>query len=193
MSREILPWRKIESHKIADCKVFSLERNRALMPTGEANRAFDFYVLHPSHWCNVIPITDDGRVVFIEQYRHGIEKVTLEIPGGAVDPEDASSQYAAGRELFEETGFVANELTFIGRNHPNPALQSNFCDTFLARGAKQICEPTFQGAEDIKIKLVELDEVPHLIASGAITHALVLVAFYFLQLHELKTGTPKPE
>ncbi len=48
----------------------------------------------------MIPITDDGRVVFIEQYRYGIEKVTLEIPGGAVDPEDPSSHYAAGRELF---------------------------------------------------------------------------------------------
>lgn len=188
MPREILPWTKIESQRIADCKVFSVDRNRALMPTGDASRAYDFYILNPSQWCNVIPITDDGRVVFIEQYRHGIEKVTLEIPGGAVDPEDPTSQFAAGRELFEETGYAADELVFIGRNHPNPAIQSNYCDSYLARGARQLCEPTFHGSEDITIRLVELEEVPSLIASGAITHALVLVAFYFLQLHELKIG-----
>lgn len=193
--REILPWRKIESQRIADCKVFSVERNRSLMPRGDENRAYDFYVLHPSNWVNVIPITADGEAVFIEQFRHGIEKITLEIPGGAIDPEDASSQEAAARELYEETGFVADSYVFLGRNHPNPAMQSNYCDSFLALNARQVAVPSFQGTEDIAFKLVKLDRVPELIGSGRITHSLVLVAFYQLQLYqngyalELPAGT----
>lgn len=182
--REILPWQKIETHRIAECKVFSVHRNRSLMPTASEEKAYDFYVLHPSNWVNVIPITARGEVVFIEQYRHGIEQITLEIPGGAIDAADSSSAEAAARELFEETGFVSDNFVFLGRNHPNPAMQSNYCDTFLALDARRICVPRFEGTEDIALKLIGLDEVPHVIKSGAITHALVLVAFYQFQLYQ---------
>ncbi|HEY9785430.1 MAG TPA: NUDIX hydrolase [Candidatus Obscuribacterales bacterium] len=162
--------------------MFSLDRNRALVDAGEESRAYDFYVLHPSNWVNVIPLTSEGEVIFIEQYRHGIEKVTLEIPGGAIDPDDESSLHAAKRELFEETGYVSEELTFLGRNHPNPAMQSNYCDTYLATNSRQVCVPTFAGSEDIRLRIVPLSQVPQLVKAGEITHALVLVAFYMFQL-----------
>lgn len=177
-------WETIHSEKIADCRVFSVNRTLAA-PGGSEDRAHDFYVLHPNHWVNVIPITENNEVVLIEQFRHGTGQLTLEIPGGMVDAEDISPMHAAARELLEETGYEAPELIHIGRNHPNPAIQSNYCDTYLARDIKRIIEPRFDRNEYIEIRLTPIEQIPYLIQSGRVTHALVIVAFYYLQLHEL--------
>lgn len=176
-------WQTISSEQIADCRVFSVNRNLAA-PGGSHDKAHDFYVLHPNNWVNVIPITEKQEVVLIEQFRHGTGQLTLEIPGGMVDPDDLSPLHAAGRELLEETGYEPGELVHIGRNHPNPALQSNYCDTFLACNVRKIIEPHFESTEYAEIRLTAIDEIPYLIQSGRITHSLVIVAFYYLQLHE---------
>lgn len=181
-----LSWTTVSSERIADCKVFSVTEKKSTQTTGHKEGVHNFYVLHPDTWVNVIPVTDDGHVVMVEQFRHGLERVTLEIPGGSVDRSDRSSAVAAQRELLEETGYVSDNWLLIGSNHPNPAIQSNICDTYLARGVRQIEKPTFAGSgtELIAIRLVPIRDIPVLIKSGIITHALVIVAFYFLQLSE---------
>ncbi len=182
-------WETISSEQIADCRVFSVNRNLAA-PGGSTEYAHNFYVLHPNNWVNVIPITENNEVVLIEQFRHGTGQLTLEIPGGMVDDDDVSPQAAAARELLEETGYAADNLIHIGRNHPNPALQSNSCDTFLARGVKRILEPQFNSNEYIEIRLTPIEKIPELIQSGRITHSLVIVAFYYLNLYETRRPTP---
>jgi len=176
------PWKNIKSEKIADCRVFTVHKKLSSKPFGAAERTRDFYVFDSGDWVNIIPVTSDGKVILIEQFRHGTEGFTLEIPGGGVDPEDPSAVYAAERELLEETGYVAESLTFLGESHPNPAIQNNRCYTFLANNVSWVQKPEFKGTEEIAIRLVPLNEVPELISKGVITHALVLVAFYWLQL-----------
>ncbi|HMZ81595.1 MAG TPA: NUDIX hydrolase [Acidobacteriota bacterium] len=182
MSHEILPWRKLSTEQIADCKVFTVNRDRVCAPGEPDEKAHSFFVIHPANWVNVIPITPDGKVLLIEQFRHGIEQVALEIPGGMIDPEDPSPEAAAARELLEETGYRADEITILGKHFPNPAIQNNVCYSILARNVRQVQTPSMDGTEDIAMKLVPLEEIPELIASGAITHALVIVAFYYLEL-----------
>ena len=187
-----LLWQNKESTLVADCRVFSVYRNLALSPNESDIR--DFYVLKLSNWANVIPITEDGNVVFVKQYRHGTSQVTLEIPGGIVDLEDEDTKETARRELFEETGYKSEDLIFLGRHNPNPALQDNFCDTYLASNVKQIANPTFdkEGYEQIELALVPLSSISQLIANGDIAHGVVITAFYYLGLYENKissTGT----
>ena len=190
MEHSLLSWRKVSTELVADCKVFSVNRNHSCLENGTSDSLHSFYVLHPHNWVNVIPITPFGEIVMVEQYRHGIEHVTLEIPGGMVDPTDSSSAEAGVRELLEETGYISDDWKFIGRNHPNPAIQSNICDTYLARNVRQIEQPSFDssGTELISLRLVPLDRIPELIKEGVITHALVIVAFHLLQLHEFGTA-----
>ena len=78
-----LSWRRRSSEIVADCRVFRVRRDLSVSP--HRGSEHDFYVLESSDWINVIPLTADGEVVMIEQYRHGSEEVTLEIPGGMVD------------------------------------------------------------------------------------------------------------
>ncbi|MGD9684738.1 MAG: NUDIX hydrolase [Candidatus Obscuribacterales bacterium] len=180
------PWKRISSEKIADCRVFTVHKQLATRSctTGEGERTHDFYVFHSGDWVNVIPITEDNRVVLIEQFRHGTENFTLEIPGGSVDMSDPDPLFAAERELLEETGYQAEEWTPLGTTHPNPAIQSNRCHTYLARNIRQVRTPVFNTTEEIAIRLVPVVEIPELIKTGVITHALVMVAFYWLDIHK---------
>ena len=130
-------------------------------------------------WINVVPVTPDNKIVLIRQFRHGVEEVTLEIPGGMVDESDESPMVSARRELLEETGYAADELIHIGTVTPNPAILNNRCHTFLARNARLVSVPHMDGSEDIQTDLVDAGEIPGLIMSGQINHALVIAAFYF--------------
>ena len=173
-------WKVRETEVVYSTPIFDLHRRRAAHPhRGER----DFYVLDAPHWVNIIPLTGEGEVVMVKQFRHGIRGFTLEIPGGMVDPEDESPRHAARREMVEETGYDSRRIAFIGRVHPNPAIEANYCYTVLARGVRQVGKPHHDGAEETDVVMVPLGEIPRLIASEKITHALVIAAFSFFHLY----------
>jgi len=178
----LAPWVRLGIERVYRTRVFDVLRQRSRSPrTGDEH---DFFVLDTCDWVNVIPLTTAGEVVLIRQYRHGIEDFTLEIPGGMIDPGDGSPRIAGAREMLEETGYAADELIALGSIHPNPALQANRCHTFLARGATLRAAPSFDGTEETEVVLEPLERIPRLIRDGRISHALVVVAFHWLALHE---------
>ncbi len=174
------PWPLSGRETLADYRVFRVRRDRAVSPvTGDAH---DFFVLEGADWVNVVALTGDGGMLFVRQYRHGTGSETLEIPGGCVDPGDASPLVAARRELREETGYVSDDWSPLGDVHPNPAILSNRCFTFLARGAVRAGEPAPDGNEDLRVDVIPRAEVDGLVRSGRITHALVLAALHLFAL-----------
>lgn len=174
-------WQRVRSEIVADCRVFQVRRDLSLSPRGGLEH--DFYVLEASDWINIIPLTLNDEVVMIEQYRHGSEEVTLEIPGGMVD-EGESPREAALREMLEETGYTAHEAVILGKVRPNPAIHNNWIHTFLAREARFKQTPVFDSTEHTVVRLVPLAHIPQLIADGTINHALVVVGFYWLSLQQ---------
>lgn len=172
-------WRKLGSENIGNFRIFTLRRVTAESPlTGTAH---DFYVMDSADWINVIPLTAEGKVVMIHQYRHGSEEVTLEIPGGTVDAKDGSPEVSARRELLEETGYACESLIQIGEVRPNPAILSNRCYSFLAFGVRKMADQSFDSTEDIAVELVNLQDIPALIRNKRITHAMVVAAFYHFE------------
>ena len=180
------PWKCIHSQLNQSFRVFSVRTETAISP--RTGLEHDFYIIESNDWINIIPITDDNQVVMVKQYRHGSKKITLEIPGGLVDPGDTPEE-AASRELLEETGYQAKELIKIGEVNPNPALFVNRCHTFLARGLKRVSEPNPDQTEDIEVALIPLEDIPKLILNGEIDHAIVISAFmHFLLRFRNKNG-----
>ncbi len=169
------PWTLVSSCVDKSYRVFNLRSDRASSP--RTRRTYDFYVLESPPWVNVIPLTPENDVVLIHQYRHGIRDITLEIPGGLVDPADSPSQ-AACRELWEETGYREETLIPLGAVHPNPAILNNLCYTFIARGVVSTGKQNQEEREDIEVVLKPLSDIPRLIREGSITHSLVIAAFY---------------
>jgi len=176
----IKPWPCIRSQPNQSFRVFSIRTDTAISP--RTGMEHGFYIIESMDWINIIPLTADHQVVMVRQYRHGSREVTLEIPGGLLDPGDTPEK-AAVRELLEETGYQAEEVGKIGVVNPNPAIFSNRCYTFIARNVKKVRNPMPDQTEDIEVALIPLSKIPELIRKGKIDHAIVIAAFhlYFLQ------------
>ena len=97
----IKKWNTIGSRKAADLKIFNANWIERKHP--DWDKSSNFVVLDSPNWVNIIPITKEGNVVFIEQYRHGTDEITLEVPGGLIESGE-NPGVAAERECQEETG-----------------------------------------------------------------------------------------
>jgi 8-oxo-dGTP pyrophosphatase MutT (NUDIX family) len=170
------PWTFLRSKILHVCRIFSLKEEAYRSP--RTGKEHDFYLLDSPDWVNVIPLTADGRVILVRQYRMGTGDFSLEIPGGMLEQGDDPAG-AAVRELLEETGYAGDEPVFLGVVHPNPAIQTNRCYTYLVRNAALKTTLRQDSTEDIEVQSAPLDDIPRLIREEKITHALVIAAFYW--------------
>ena len=171
----VLPPRRVQKleitkrESVSDHGVFRVER--LTYPTLPR----DVMIFSCADWCNVVAETPAGEVVFVWQYRFGTDALSLEVPGGVIDQGEAPED-AARRELREETGYEAEHFELLSVVEPNPAFQGNRCFTYLARGAVLTRATEFDELEDLEVSLVPQTSLEALVASGEVTHALVIVA-----------------
>jgi ADP-ribose pyrophosphatase len=182
--KELRPWPLIATRDLGSYRVFNLRANQSQDP--RSGKVHEFFAIDSVDWVQVLPVTKAGEVIMVRQFRHGIQAITLEIPGGLVDP-GLSPEEAARKELLEETGYGAGELIPLGWVHPQPAVFSNRCLAFLAPAVTRERTASPEETEDIEILPVALTEIPALLRQGAITNAMVLITFY---LYELWKGRP---
>lgn len=168
------PWTELRRRTLATTRVFEVLASDRLSP--RTGKVHEFGLIACGDWVNVVPITDDGDVVLIEQFRHGISANTVEVPGGMVDQGEEPIA-AARRELLEETGYACRDIVPLGWVHPNPALQANRCYSFVALGCTRVAEPEFDSTEECRVRLEPTGCVADLVRDGTISHALVITAF----------------
>lgn len=179
----VRPWKTVSSTPLADYRIFRVRSDRKADPRTGAEH--DLFAIECVDWVNVVPVTSDGHVVMVEQFRHGSDTIELEIPGGMMDPHESDPVAAGRRELQEETGYVGDRARLIGWIYPNPAIQTNVCHTLLVEGCEQRHAVEFDATEDLVTRLVPVTEIPGLIRTGRIRHALVVVALtHFLLSQE---------
>lgn len=183
----VQPWATKTTHPLARYPIFSIRKDGKTSPRTGDDR--DFYVIECSDWVNVIALTARQELVMIQQYRHGTESVELEIPGGAMDPEDDSPVETAIRELQEETGYEGKNAQIIGEVRPNPAIMNNTCRTVLIEECERRHPCSLDAGEDIETELMSLADVRSAVSDGKISHALVIAALYYFDLYQ--KGTPR--
>jgi len=170
------PWTFLHSKILYACRIFTLKKEGYRSP--RTGKDHDFFLLDSSDWVNIIPFTADGRVILVKQYRVGTKDFSLEIPGGMLEGGENPAG-AAARELLEETGYAGEEPILLGMVHPNPAIKTNRCYTYLIKNVAFKAPPQQDSTEDIEVLSLPFSEIPKLIQDGKITHALVIAAFYW--------------
>ncbi len=173
------PWRILAEDHLQHCKVFDV--HRATMESPSTGDPHPFFRIESPAWVNVVALTEQDELVMVRQWRHGSRAVTLEIPGGLVDPGETPA-VAAARELLEETGFRAGRLTSLGSINPNPALFANRCHMQVAQGCERVAEIQNSETEETIVELLPLAALPETLRSGGIDHALVVAALYAFEL-----------
>ena len=166
----ITPWKIHESTHVHP----KFRVDKCELPNG---KFLDASVLELSPWANIVALTKNNEVVLIRQYRHGVQDVLWEIPGGVV--EDGEEPPAGiRRELLEETGYTASEFIQVGASYPNPAFQTNTVYYFLALNAEKVTGQTLDDGEDIEVHLMPMDELIEMIRRGGFPHALMVAALF---------------
>ena len=125
----------------------------------------------------VVPVLDDGRIVFVRQYRRAIEKEILELPAGTLEPGERRD-LCARRELQEETGWKARTMSRLGQFYAAPGFISEQMTLFLARGltpAKASPEPD----EMLRPVILSLNSALKRVHSGSICDAKTIIGLLF--------------
>ncbi len=173
------PWKKHSAALRSDHRIFQIVAEHFESP--RTGKMLDATIVVAPDWVNVVALTDAGQCVLVRQYRFGTDLVTLEIPGGIIDPGEAP-RAAAERELREETGYAAERWTPLGSIAPNPAFERNRLYSFLAEGCTRVGVQQQDELEDIEVVLVPEASLDQLVAEGELDHALVVVALQKLTL-----------
>lgn len=177
-SRHTLGWTIERDDVVADYDVFCVRKIAARPP--QSDDALDFHVVDGADSVTVIPITPDGRVILVNQYRQGIGQPSLEFPAGNIEGKEECE--AAGlRELEEETGYRAKRQETIGKVFPDPALQRSTITIVAAYECVPSGERDQDEGEDVHTRLVTPEELNALIASGEIRFAVAIAAWHLFQ------------
>jgi ADP-ribose pyrophosphatase len=182
MSDKIRKWEKHGSQVVSDHRIFKIREDRTTNPRNGTER--QMVVLECPDWVNIIALTPESEVVFVEQYRQGSETVELEIPGGMMDSGETDPVATALRELREETGYTGEGARLIGECFANPAIMNNRVHTILVENCQHTHEVEWDSGEDLRTRLIPAADLPSLVKAGQIRHSIILAALHYFALEE---------
>jgi 8-oxo-dGTP pyrophosphatase MutT (NUDIX family) len=181
-----LEWKTLSSEYIYKSNWLTARKDTCETPSGKI--VDSYYVLEYNDWVNCVAVTADGRIVLVRQFRQGIGKTVLEIPGGTMDDTDPNPEFAMRRELLEETGYDFEKLIPLGAVAPNPASSNNLTHMFLATGGRKVQDQDLDENEEIEVVLMDLEDVEVLLKENKILQSLHVTCLFYalLKLKELK-------
>ena len=168
-------WKTLESQQVFKSGLVSIDKEKCEMPDGRIMPGY--FILRFPDWVNIVPVTAQGEVILIKQYRHATAEIHWEVPGGAIHHGEDPS-LAALRELEEETGYTSKNLIKVADNYPNPALQNNRIHTYLAKDCTYKGGQTLDPYEEIDVVLMSIDEMKSHLEKGLFNHNIVVASIY---------------
>lgn len=181
------PWEVVEEEDKGDFEVFRVRALHARSPRDGSEQTF--HVAAAPDGVAVVALTETDELVMVQQWRHPVQAVTLEVPAGMLD-EGEEPGAAAARELREETGYAGEVVACIGSLIINPSWSTTRLHTVVVRGVQRAGGKDLDEGEDTRVCCIPYAEVRRRVLSGEIDAAPTVAA---LALYELWCGRSVPE
>lgn len=178
------PWKVLKSELVFDEKWYTLRRDEVELPNGKV--LDDYYVSVRPDVVLTFPITENGEVIFVRQYKHAGANIFTELPGGVIDEHEDNPADAAKREMMEETGYTSDDLELLAEVIDNPTKDTNKIYFYLARNARKVADQDLDETENIEVLKIPVSEVEGMVLRGEIcvsgSVALCLLALRKLEI-----------
>ena len=160
--------KQLDCSLIYDGNLIHVYKDNVLLPNGK--QIVREYIKH-SQAVAVVAMDDEQRIVIEHQFRYPFRAETLEIPAGKLDYEDEDLLEAVKRELHEETGITASEITYLCPFWPVCAYSTEAIHLFFARGLTFTNQRDLDEDENINVEMVSIRDVVQMIYDGKIPDA----------------------
>jgi ADP-ribose pyrophosphatase len=175
----------ISSEYILQSRWMHVKRDTVQLPSGNTGQRE--FLIHPGAVI-VIPVFDDGTMLFERQFRYPLNQIFIELPAGKIDPgEDVL--VTGQRELLEETGYSAKDWVYLGLQHPCIGYSTEIIHMYLARGL-EAGVPSRDEDEALQLMTMTQSEALSKIQSGEITDGKTIIALMWAEKY--LNGTWRP-
>lgn len=176
-------WKTLRSLIVFEHKWYTLRRDHVELPNGHVMD--DYFVSVRPDVVLTFPVTADGHVLFVRQYKHAAGDIFTELPGGVIDAHETDPLEAARREMLEETGYTSDDMELLMQVIDNPTKDTNRIYFYLARNVREVAAQDLDDSEHIEVLKIPLQEVEQLVLSGQI-NVSGSVALCLLALRKLR-------
>jgi 8-oxo-dGTP pyrophosphatase MutT (NUDIX family) len=173
---EHLRWKTLSSEYLSHETWFTVRRDTCERTDGSIVN--NYYVFEFPDWATAFPLTAEGKIIMTKQYRHALNEIGFELPGGVVEKGE-SFETGIQRELLEETGYVFDEIKLLGVISANPSTNSNLMHMFLATGGKKISEQSLDANEEIEVYELSFKELMQLMDENKIMQSMHMTTIYY--------------
>ena len=178
MAKQFESWKTLLSEELLSTPWMSLLHAQFELPGGKKG---NYFYVHTNGSAMAVPVTDDGKIVLVRQYRYLIDNESVEIPCGGI--KDGQRDVDAARtELMEETGFDCKRIKRVGKFMPFNGLSDEFCHVFVARSLEKVPSAP-EETEQIEVLTAAPEEIDEMIDKGRIVDGMTIAGWSLARRH----------
>jgi 8-oxo-dGTP pyrophosphatase MutT (NUDIX family) len=169
------PFPVAASERLYDSPWCGLRRDLLRLPSGALQ---EYHVVELTPAVCIVPVREDGSIVFVWQHRHPHGRTHWELPAGRMHAGEAPEQ-AARRELREETGLAPAELERLAGFYPVNGISAHYAHVFAARGCRPSGAPELDATEQISVHAVPEAAVRARLLAGGFDDGFTSLALFY--------------
>jgi ADP-ribose pyrophosphatase len=178
MTDDGLSWELLDSRTAYSCPGFDIVNERVRLADGTET---DFDYLAEGESVVILPLTPDGEVVVIEEWRQAVKRVNFGLPAGSVEQTDDDLAAAARRELAEETGYEAGSVEHLTTVEPANGFADAVFHYYLAEGCTPTAERNLDYNESIEVSTTTVAELVEAVASDDLRDGRTALAVLYYE------------